>query len=75
LESDTGDSITVGRLKKNKLSCPHGDVSSTHATVFPDNIEDSSTNGTLIIYHNRTTFVKVPAGSGVKVGDVEITFK
>jgi hypothetical protein len=75
MESDTGASITIGRLKKNKLSCPHGDVSSSHATVYPGFVEDQSTNGTLVNYHNRATFVKVPAGSGVKIGDVEILFK
>ena len=75
MEADTGDNVTIGRLKKHKLSCPHGDVSSNHATLTADTVEDGSTNGTLVNYNKRATFVQVPAGTGVKVGDIEIVLQ
>ena len=75
MEADlTPAGVVAGRLKKHPLSCPHSDVSGTHATIFPDKIVDASTNGTFIIYHNRNTWVKVPADTGVRIGDVELSF-
>lgn len=67
----------VGRLKKNNvMTCPHSDCSGLHATIYPDGVEDYSTNGTFIVYNRlRSGFVPVPAGTGVKVGDVEMLLK
>jgi hypothetical protein len=56
MEADTGDSVHVGRVKKCLLNITHGDVSGNHASLYPDGIEDTSSNGTLVIY-NRSQFV------------------
>jgi len=76
IDMATEDGITVGKLKKNKVTVPHPEISGAgHSTLFADHIEDKSTNGTFINYHNRATFVPVPAGTAVRIGDIDIYFK
>jgi len=77
LKGDMGaeGNITVGRLKARKFQVPYPDVSGHHATIYPDSVEDLSSNGTFVVYGTRSSFVPVPAGTGVKIGDFELSIK
>ena len=75
MEGDVAaDGLKITRLKKKgALVCAHPDLSGHHATLDQNSIFDVSTNGTFLNYVHRTEFVPVPAGTGLKFGEVEFT--
>lgn len=68
----TPEGVPCGKpLKKNVIKINHPDCSSSHCKIYADGIVDTSTNGTFVIYRERSGFVPINQNSSIMLSDYE----